>query len=83
MISAAVVFHWSEIFHGIVLDTSGSKQTLAPGHDLRPLTQARAVSAGLPEAQPAGDWWLLRSQPWSSPLGLLGRPASALNKKTV
>lgn len=64
-----------------MLDTSGLKQTLVPGHDLRPLTQARAVSAGQPEAQPAGGWWLLRSQPWSSPLGLQGRPASALNKK--
>ncbi len=82
MISAAAVFDWSEIcrvFHGTALDTSGLKQTLVPGHDLRPLTQARAVSAGLPEAQPAGGWWLPRSQRWSSPLGLLGRPASALN----
>lgn len=64
-----------------MLDTSGLKQTLVSGHDLRPLTLARAVSVGLPEAQPAGGWWLLCSQPWSSPPGLLGRPASALNEK--
>lgn len=84
MISAAVVFHWSEIcrvLYGTVLDMSGLKQTLVPGHDRRPLTQARVVSVGLPEAQPAGGWWLLCSQPWSSPPVLLGRPAFALNEK--
>ncbi len=81
---SAVVFEGSEICRvssGSVLHTSRLKRTLVPGHDPRPLTQAMAVSVGLPEAQPAGDWWLPHSQPWRSPLGLLGRPASALNKK--
>lgn len=69
------------MFCGTVLDTGGLKRTLVPGHDLRPLTQATAVSAGQPEAQPAGGWWLQHSQLQSSPLELQGRPASALNKK--
>lgn len=45
------------------------------------LTLEMVVSVVLPEARPAGGWWLQRRQPWSSPLGQLGRPVSALNKK--
>lgn len=55
----AAVFHWTEIcniVHDTDLDTSGLQQTLVPAHDMRPLTQARVVSLGLPGAQPAGGW---------------------------
>lgn len=68
------------VFHGSGLDTCGLKETQVLGHDLRPLTQARAASEGLPEAQPAGGCWWMCSQPWHSPPGLLGRPVSALKE---